>query len=134
MLTGDINPKSTASVVAKDKYQLAKQKAEAMVSLRVRCCVRRCITTADKSSAAIHCSVFSTRSLTLRSHGHTCLPTTAKRTVLAYVVVLATLVTMVVVIVRCLTTMSTFPEWSTRMYLASASEPTCVARDRLYRL
>jgi hypothetical protein len=30
MLTGDINPKSTASVVAKDKYQLAKQKAEAM--------------------------------------------------------------------------------------------------------
>eukprot|EP00667_Euglena_gracilis_P016413 EG_transcript_17163 len=28
MLTGDVNPKSPASVVAKDKYQLAKQMAE----------------------------------------------------------------------------------------------------------
>lgn len=31
MLTGDVNPKSPASVVAKDKYQLAKQMAEFQV-------------------------------------------------------------------------------------------------------
>jgi len=33
MLTGDIAPKSPASVVAKDKYQLAAQMAEAQVRL-----------------------------------------------------------------------------------------------------